>query len=200
MASEKADSSPGQLINDDNGDTDLGDFQYVLFNLIGLAFFLGDFIGDLGAGFPPLPAVLTGLILTSAGGYSAKKLVAQTAPTLSSVVPAAALPEATVVVFGTGLVIPKAVAGTEDDQLPTVTVGGHTATATADRALGSDRLTVTVPKEAKPGSAPIRVVCADGGPASQPGGADRLAFEVLAPVAAEPQVNGERTVVPVTPV
>jgi hypothetical protein len=178
-------AKPSQLVNDDNGDTDLGDLQYVLFNLVGLAFFLGDFIGRLASGFPALPPILTGLILTSAGGYSAKKLVAQTVPTLSSVIPAKARPEGQVVVFGDNLVIPRSVSGGSDDEPPAVTVGGLPAEVTADKALGNDRLTVTVPKEAKPGSAPIVAVRADGAPARGPGGATALPFEVLAPVVSE---------------
>ena len=48
-------ATPGQLVNDDEGNTDLGDFQYVLFNAIGLAFFFGAFIRDPAEGFPGLP-------------------------------------------------------------------------------------------------------------------------------------------------
>ena len=175
-------ATPSQLVSDDNGDTDLGDLQYVLFNVVGLAFFLGAFIGHLTQGFPALPAILTGLILTSAGGYSAKKLVAQAVPTLASVIPATALPDAQVVVFGAGLVIPQSIAGGTADELPTVTVGGLPAEVTADKALGNDRLSVKVPAAVKPGSAPIVAVRADGAPARAPGGATALAFEVLAPV------------------
>ena len=86
------DAVPSQLLTDDNGDTDLGDFQYVLFNAIGLTFFLGDFIGDLASGFPVLPPLLTGLLLTSTAGYGAKKLLPQVPPTLTSVIPPAAMP------------------------------------------------------------------------------------------------------------
>ena len=81
---------PEQLVNDDEGNTDLGDFQYILLNLIGLAFFFGAFIADPAEGFPVLPAILTGLVLTSTGGYAAKKLIAQAMPAITSVVPAAA--------------------------------------------------------------------------------------------------------------
>jgi hypothetical protein len=37
------------LIADDDGDTDLGDFQYVLFNLVALAFFFGNFVPHLSS-------------------------------------------------------------------------------------------------------------------------------------------------------
>jgi hypothetical protein len=46
--------------------------------------------------------------------------------------------------------------------------------------LGNDRLTVVVPAEAKPGSAPITVVRADGVQARDANGVTALPFEVLA--------------------
>jgi hypothetical protein len=175
----QADAS--QLINDDQGDTDLGDFQYVLFNVIALAFFLGDFIGDLADGFPVLPAILTGLVLTSTGGYAAKKLIAQAAPTLTSVLPAAAPPQSEVQVFGTNLAVPAGVAGADATMKPTVLIGPHPAEVTAhDVVLGNDRLTVSVPAGAKPGSAPISAARADGVAASGPSGTNALPFEILA--------------------
>jgi hypothetical protein len=166
------DAEPSQLLTDDNGDTDLGDFQYVLFNAIGLTFFLGDFIGDLASGFPVLPPLLTGLLLTSTAGYGAKKLLPQIPPTLSSVIPAAAMPEEHVEVFGHNLSVQATVK---------VFVGTLKATVVAhDLVLGNDRLTVVVPAGAKPGSAPITVVRADGVQARDANGVTALPFEVLA--------------------
>jgi hypothetical protein len=165
------DAAPSQLLTDDNGDTDLGDFQYVLFNAIGLTFFLGDFIGDLASGFPVLPPLLTGLLLTSTAGYGAKKLLPQVPPTLTSVIPAAAAPAASVEVFGHNLSMQASVE---------VFVGTLNATVVAhDLVLGNDRLTVVVPAAAKPGSAPITVVRADGVQARDANGVTALPFEVL---------------------
>jgi hypothetical protein len=173
-------ASASQLVNDDQGDTDLVDFQYVLFNLIALAFFLGDFITDLAHGFPELPAILTGLVLTSTGGYAAKKLVAQAAPTLTSVLPAAAPPDTEVQVFGTNLLVPASVSGTGEPYKATVTIGATVAEVTAhDLVLGNDRLIVKVPASAVPGSAPISVVRADGVAARGPSGTNALPFQVL---------------------
>lgn len=175
-------AAPAQLINNDQGDTDLGDFQYVLFNAIALAFFLGDFIGDLETGFPDLPAILTGLVLTSTGGYAAKKFLAQATSTLTSVVPAAAAPGASVQVFGTNLGLPPGASGTETQSSATVLIGPHVAEVAAQElVLGNDRLTVVVPKDAQPGSAPISVTRADGVAAHGPSGANLLPFQVLPP-------------------
>jgi hypothetical protein len=178
-------AKPDQLVSDDEGNTDLGDFQYVLFNLIGLAFFFGAFIGDLAEGFPVLPAILTGLVLTSTGGYAAKKLIAQATPAMTSVVPAAARAGAAdVKVFGTQLIVPGCVSETGEPIEPTVFVGGRPAEVTAqDQVLGNDRLTITVPEDATPGSAPISVARADGAAARGPGAANVLPFEVLEPPA-----------------
>ena len=168
-----------RLVTNDNGDTDLGDFQYVLFNVIGLMFFFGDFIGHLATGFPNLPPLLTGLVLTSTGGYSAKKLLQQPAPTLISVTPSSAAPDATVQIFGTNLEVPTSAAG--QDLHPSVLVRNTTATITAhDLVLGNDRITITVPNVA-PGSAPITIARADGVQAKDARGVTVLPFEVLAP-------------------
>ena len=170
-----------QLVNDDEGETDLGDFQYVLFNVIGLCFFLGSFIGDLAGGFPELPAILTGLVLTSTGGYAAKKLIAQAAPTLTSVLPAAAAPGSEIQVFGTSLLVPGSASGTGSSLQARVFIGAHEATVVAhDLVLGNDRLTVTVPADAEPGSAPVSAARADGVAARGPSGTSALPFEVLA--------------------
>jgi hypothetical protein len=111
-------------------------------------------------------------LLTSTAGYGAKKLLPQIPPTLSSVIPAAAMPEEHVEVFGHNLSVQATVK---------VFVGTVKATVVAhDLVLGNDRLTVVVPAEAKPGSAPITVVRADGVQARDANGVTALPFEVLA--------------------
>jgi hypothetical protein len=179
-------ANAAQLINNDRGDTDLGDFQYVLFNLIALAFFFGDFLGGLEAGFPVLPAILNGLVLTSTGGYAAKKLIAQTSPALTSVLPAAAAPGAAVEVFGTNLGVPASVSGTGTQLKPTVVIGSMLADVVGhDLVLGNDRLTIKVPAGTAAGPAPISAARADGAAARGPFGTNSLPFEVM-PEAAEP--------------
>jgi hypothetical protein len=174
------DAGPSQLVTNDSGDTDLGDFQYVLFNVIGMAFFLSQFSGELSTGFPDLPPTLTGLMLTSTGAYAAKKLLAQEPPTLISVLPAAAPRGAAVEVYGTSLTVPASASESGEAAIPTVLVGNAPATVTAhDIVLGNDRLTITIPDTATLGSAPISVTRADGVRARDATGVDRLPFEVL---------------------
>ncbi|HEX6700990.1 MAG TPA: hypothetical protein VF101_09705 [Gaiellaceae bacterium] len=177
-----------QLVADDEGNTDLGDFQYVLFNAITLAFYLGQFIWHLDEGLPHLPNVLTGLALVSAGGYSAKKLfLQQAAPTLNSVLPtsvtqpAAGAAAAQVEIWGANLIIPADVAPGGTALPPRVTVGGQPATVvTAEETLGADHLTVEVPTTLAAGLGPTKIVAvrADGVAATGPGGTDSLPLTI----------------------
>jgi hypothetical protein len=189
-------ANASQLVNDDEGNADLGDFQYVLFNLIALAFFFGDFIGDLSDGFPALPAILTGLILTSTGGYAAKKLIAQAGPTMATVTPSSAAPDSDIQIFGANLDVPASVSATAQRLDPTVLMGSQRATVkTHDLVLGNNRLTVTVPNDAKTGPAPISIVRADGVAARGPAGLNLLPFEVApVPIDAMGDASGQASV------
>jgi hypothetical protein len=193
---EVGESTPAQLVTNDSGDADLGDFQYVVFSVIGIAYFLSQFIGKLATGFPDLPPTLTGLMLTSTGGYAAKKLLAQEAPTLISVVPVSAVQGGTADVFGMSLTVPPSASddGEADDgdaATPIVHTGGVAATVTTHAVvLGNDRLTITIDDDAPVGSAPITVTRADGVKARDAKGVGVLAFKVLAkPV--EPADDGQ---------
>ncbi len=70
--------SPGlaDLISNDEGETDLGDLQYVLFNTVALVFVLGTMlIHEPSLGLPHIPDVLLGLTSVAAAGYVGKKLL-----------------------------------------------------------------------------------------------------------------------------
>jgi hypothetical protein len=64
-----------ELVSDDGGDTDLGDLQYQLFNLLTMAWFLVTFLPHPldPDGLPDLPATLIGLTGVSTAGYVTKK-------------------------------------------------------------------------------------------------------------------------------
>lgn len=172
-------ANPKQLITDDQGDVDLGDFQYVLFNAPALAFYLGTFIPHLQQGMPRVPSLLTGLALTSAGGYAAKQFVAQAPPTLSSLLPPSVLRGSTVEVWGDNLIIPGGVAPEGSSIAPTVTVGGEKVNVKAsEQTLGADRITVEIPPNATPGQTKLCAVRADGVAALGPGGRDCLPITI----------------------
>ena len=176
---EPGGASPAQLVTDDAGDAELGDLQYTLFNLIALLYFIGAFIGDTEHGFPQMPDILSGLALTSAAGYSAKKFLTAAAPKMISVVPAMASAKGDIQIFGTALTVPAGVSETGANVPPTVTIGGTVVPVTAqDKVLGNDRLSLTVPVGIPAGSRPIMVTRADGASATTSTGQNVLAFEV----------------------
>lgn len=188
---EVGESSPAQLVTNDSGDTDLGDFQYVVFNVIGMAYFLSQFIGELATGFPDLPPTLTGLMLTSTGGYAAKKLLAQEAATLISVVPVAAVQGGSADVFGMNLTVPASASEDGEAVTPIVHTGAVAADVTTHAVvLGNDRLTITIKDDAPVGSAPITVTRADGVKARDSKGVGVLPFEILKKPAA-PAADGQ---------
>lgn len=62
-----------QLIQNDENETDLGDFQYVLFNFVAIFFFVATLLQHPTEGLPHIPDVLLGLTSVSAVGYVTKK-------------------------------------------------------------------------------------------------------------------------------
>lgn len=78
-----------QLVQNDSGGTDLGDVQYLLFNIVALAFFYGEVLRVPQAALPTIPNVLVGLTSVAAAGFVGKKALAGPA-VLSEVTPEAA--------------------------------------------------------------------------------------------------------------
>ena len=75
------------LLLDDAGNTDLGDFQYVVFNLVAMIFVIGNLLVHPSLGLPRLPDVLLGLTSVSAVGYVSKKAVTPAAVATGKLVP-----------------------------------------------------------------------------------------------------------------
>lgn len=77
-----------EVVSNDEGTTDLLDFQYFLFNLVTLAFFFLEFANRPENGLPKLPATLLLLSGVSGSAYLAKKgLERGTAPSITAVTP-----------------------------------------------------------------------------------------------------------------
>jgi len=83
-----ASPTPAQLVQNDAGNADLGDVQYVLFNVVALVLFYGQLLRMPQAGMPTIPDVLLGLTSVSAVGFVGKKVLAGPGG-ISSVQPAA---------------------------------------------------------------------------------------------------------------
>ena len=154
------------IVSNDQGDLDLGDTQYFIFNLVALtAFFIAFFHAPVA--LPVLPDTLVGLTSASATAYLAKKATSTAPVTITAVSPQKGRAGTEVKVFGSGL-------GTAADNGgdPDVTLGGHLAPL----ALGSwtdTAVRVTVPQGLPPGTVDVQVVAPDGRTAILP-----AAFEV----------------------
>jgi hypothetical protein len=165
-----------EIVSNDQGDLDLGDAQYFVFNLVALtAFFIAFFHSPVS--LPVLPDTLVGLTSASAAAYVAKKATSGAAPTppmtLTAVSPQKGAAGTPVSVFGSGLVN----TASADGARPEVTIGGLTAPPRAD--CTATTVPVTVPEGLLPGTFDVRVVTPDGQAGILP-----AAFEVTGPDAA----------------
>jgi hypothetical protein len=93
QVSDNASSKPGgspsakDLIANDVGNTDLGDFQYVLFNAVAMFFVVSSMLHTPLNGLPHIPDVLLGLTSVSAVGYVGKKALTPTETVTASLDP-----------------------------------------------------------------------------------------------------------------
>src|ERR1700691_4084335 len=160
-----------EIVSNDQGDLDLGDAQYFVFNLVALvAFFIAFFHSPVA--LPVLPDTLVGLTSASAAAYVAKKAtVAAPALALTAVSPQKGPPGSVIKVFGSSISNPNPTPG--NDAAPDVTLGGLAAHA---QAVGwtATVVSVTVP-HLPPGLVDVQVVTSDGRTATLP-----ASFEVTA--------------------
>jgi hypothetical protein len=167
-----------EIVSNDQGDLDLGDAQYFVFNLVALtAFFIAFFHSPVS--LPVLPDTLVGLTSASAAAYVAKKATSGAAPappmTLTAVSPQKGAAGTPVSVFGSGLVN----TASADGGRPEVTIGGLTAPPRGDATASI--VPVLVPEGLQPGTFDVRVATSDGQASILP-----AAFEVTAASAEAP--------------
>ena len=67
-------------MTNDQGSVDLGDFQYAVFTLFTLVYFVWAFVADPGAGLPAVPGTLLILMGVSQVAYITKKTLSPPAP------------------------------------------------------------------------------------------------------------------------
>lgn len=168
-------ATPSQVVQDDQGNTDLGDYQYLLFTLLAIAYFLMQFALNPSRGLPDMPATLVALTSLSAAAYVAKKGLYTDPPVLLSVNPPQAPPGDPVTLYGSQLSTPAPPAGNNDRaQSSTATVlFGTTPGAVSEVDEDGKSLKVEVPRRLKPGPTTIAV--------TRPPGAtsEAIPFEVL---------------------
>ena len=102
-------SSPslGDLIANDNGDTDLGDFQYVLFNFVALVYVIAQLVHAPSDGLPHIPDVLLGLTSVSAVGYVGKKALVPSGTLTAQIDPGEGAVNTPVVVTVSGILVAR---------------------------------------------------------------------------------------------
>jgi hypothetical protein len=137
------------LISDDNGNVDLYDFQYVLFNILALLIVAISFAARPDKGLPDVPAFLAILTGGSALTYTVNKATAADVPQITSVTPANARIGDVITITGIQL-LPSTAGGS----LPTVMIGTISATEVAVPAGATDTLTATV-ADAPAGTMPL---------------------------------------------
>jgi hypothetical protein len=140
--------SASDLISNDNGNTDLYDFQYVLFNILALLIVVFSFGAHPQNGLPDIPSFLAILTGGSALTYTVNKAIAADVPQITSVTPANARIGDIITITGVQLFSTTAGAA-----LPTVTIGGISATGVAIPTGATDTLTATV--AAAPAGTPL---------------------------------------------
>lgn len=155
-----------EVVGDDDGNTDLGDFQYFLFNLVAVVVFLVTFVPNVQGGLPLLPDYLVALTSASALGYLGKKAFGAQTASITAIVPGRVRPGGQLTIRGTGL----AVGASE----PVVTVDGLPASNVAitrvpRTATDEVELTATVPGGVTPGAGKSVSVQPTGGVAAVSG-------------------------------
>ena len=99
----KAMARIAQTFSADDGTTDIGDFQYVIFNLVTAVYFVAEFVRPSSQGLPVIPDTLLGLTSVSAALYVGKKAATRTQPTITGVFPSILRVGEEAVITGSGL-------------------------------------------------------------------------------------------------
>ena len=92
-----------QIFSADDQTTDIGDFQYVIFNLITAVFFVTQFVEPSTQGLPTIPDTLLGLTSVSAALYVGKKAATRSQPKITGVFPSILRAGETITIIGNGL-------------------------------------------------------------------------------------------------
>ena len=126
-----------EVFSSDDGSTDIGDFQYMIFNLITATYFVARFLRPDVNGLPVIPDTLLGLTGVSASLYVGKKAVSRNQPVVSGVFPSLLRAGERFTVVGTGLTPDPAAEPAND---PRITIDGRLApgvTWTVDGSLSA---------------------------------------------------------------
>lgn len=141
--------TPLDVIADDNGNVDVYDFQYTLFNLLALLIVAFSFGSHPGHGLPDIPQFLAILAGGAALTYTVNKTVASSGPQITSVTPENARIGDTITIVGMQLF-----ASAAGSALPTVTIGTVNATG-VEIPLGTTNIVTATVAAAPAGTTPL---------------------------------------------
>ncbi len=138
-----------EIFSADDGSTDIGDFQYLVFNLVTAVYFASQFLNPDGSGLPTIPDTLLGLTSVSAGLYVGKKAVTRTQPSVTGVFPLPLHDGQPFTVLGSALTVDPA---SPTDVQPQITIDGVPAT---NVITAGTNLSAKAPPNLGPGGTPI---------------------------------------------
>ena len=163
--------SVADVFSNDDGNTDLVDLQYTLFNFLVVGIVLAQFVNAPNFGAPTVPSFLAGLTSVSAATYVANKgLTTANPPSVDRVLPTSVRPGGRTTVLGSNLIAPG------DKSVPTVIVGstqapGDPTSAARNTPPTPNSVAFEVPPDTPPGR--VRVVVRT--PAGAEANTDKLA-------------------------
>jgi hypothetical protein len=138
-------SHVAQVFSADDQTTDVGDFQYVIFNLVTAVYFVAEFIRPSTQGLPTIPDTLLGLTSVSAALYVGKKAATRSQPKITGVFPSILLAGQAITIIGNGLTVDPTQPPPTGLIDPKVTINGVPAQNVAMVPNAADRLTAVVP-------------------------------------------------------
>lgn len=147
-------AGPLQALQDDSGNPNLIDAQYLLFNVVALAFFTVAY-AQKGPNLPKIPNLLLALTSSSAALYVSNKAVDRNKPVITGVAPATVMPGDTLTIGGQHFVPP----GSEGTEGVTVTIEGY-GVAPIVGIPEDTKVTVQVPATVPPGLRNVTVTTA----------------------------------------
>lgn len=154
-------SSAQELVGDDQGNVDLGDFQYLFFTLLAVAYFMAQFLAHPGGGLPDMPDTLVGLTGVAAAAYVGKKGVYKEPPILLGAIPPTAEPGDWIEVYGKHLMSggdsPPLAAGSKGHMGTVVMIHDLVAPLRKSAHQSNEKLIVKVP-DVVAGAAKLKVI------------------------------------------
>jgi hypothetical protein len=145
-----------QIFSADDGTTDIGDFQYMVFNVLTAVYFVAEFVLPSGQGLPTIPDTLLGLTSVSAALYVGKKAATRTQPTITGVFPSILRAGEKATITGSGLTGDPA-APPPGNASPEVTFNGIRSPDVMAHPSATGALLATVPPRVVPAGGPASI-------------------------------------------